>query len=257
MAQLEVTRVTRSELDNGIIPANYVLCHQFFESEGAKTKAGIIYGILTDLTYQDSENLKDDSSHIADMAETALIVYKLPDRLYFDPDDNKSMPWDTEMELEVGDMIFTNPIDALNAVTLECEGEYYKLLPYEELYVAKREYWLSKFDGKKATKVIPLNGYVLLEPVYFETLSPLDVTSAERVNKTQGIVRFIGSCNKRYRQEDQTDLQDLKEGDVVQFEKKGVPWLLERTKYNNFFSEKGELFWVIQRRKIAMVIERK
>jgi hypothetical protein len=111
MAELLTTSVTREELDNGIIPQNMVLCHQFYESEGMKTKSGIIVGVLTELTYQDADNLKDDSSHIADFAETALVVYKVPEKLFFDPDDPHSMEWQTVMELQVGDMVWTNPIE--------------------------------------------------------------------------------------------------------------------------------------------------
>jgi hypothetical protein len=91
MAQQEIVKITRAELENGKLPANHVLCKMHYDSEGMTTKSGIVIGVLTDNVYQDSDNLKDDSSHIADFAETSLIVEKVPERLYFDPDDPNSM----------------------------------------------------------------------------------------------------------------------------------------------------------------------
>ena len=266
MAQLEIIQVTREELDNGVVPVNHVLCKVHYESEGMQTKSGITVGILTELTYQDSDNDKDDSSHIADWAETSFIVYKVPERLWFDPDDGKSMQWETECEVQVGDLVFTNAIDALNAVTLECEKERYCFIPYEELYVAKRvhEQTVGIHYGEGNyyvgtdpwVEVIPLNGYILIEPVHYEKLSDLDVTSEDKEDKTRGKVRFIGSCNKRYRKEEDVDFADLRVGDTVLLDKKAAPFLLQRTKYNDFFSDTGEKFFVVQRRKIAMVVDR-
>lgn len=257
MAELLTTKVSRKELDNGTLPQNYVLCKQFYESEGLKTKSGIVIGVLTDLVYQDSDNDKDDSSHVADFAETALQVYKLPERLYFNPDDEKSMSWETETELNEGDICFTNPIETLNAVTLECEGEYYKIIPYEEIYCAKREIWVDKWKGTKKNLVVCLNGYVLLSEVYRDSLSELDVTTADKVESDKGIVKYFGSCNTRYKHPDIIDFKDLQVNDVVLFDRKASPFRLERTKYNNFFSEIGEIFLVAQRRRINMVLERK
>ena len=243
-------------LCNIIIQVRGQVVSQFYESEGMRTKSGIIVGVLTDLTYQEHDNPDDKSSHVADFAEVALEVYKCPEKLFFDPTDPRSMEWETDMELEEGDIVFTNPIETLNAITFECEGEYYKLIPYADLYCAKRERWLSKFDGKRTTDVICLNGYVLLSEVYHKVVSSLDVTSASKVNPTLGCVGYVGKANKRYRHPDYVDIQDLRVGDVVLFDRKAYPFRLERTSYNNFFSDTGEIFLVAQRRMINMVIER-
>lgn len=254
MAELLTTSVTREELDNGVLPMNHVLCEVIYTSEGMKTKSGIVIGVLTDLTYADPENPNDDSSHIADFSENAMRVYSVPERLYFDPEDEKSMPWETEMELQGDDMVWTDTIECKNAITLECEGKLYKLIPYEFLYVAKRERWIDKWTNKKTTDVIPLNGYILLTELYTEAFSELEI--GRKVDKAKGCVEYVGSCNKRYKQPDFVDFQDLREGDTVLFDKKAVPFKLERQLYNSMFSDK-ELFLVCQRRRINMVINRK
>jgi hypothetical protein len=264
MAELLTTHVTKQELDNGILPMNHVLCKTFYSSEGMKTKSGIIIGVLTDLTYQEQDNPDDDSSHIADFSENAMIVYKLPEKLFFDPEDPKSMPWQCEMELQKGDMVWSDTIEVKNAITLECEGELYKIIPYEFLYVAKQTttHTAPNWDGSKGvhkeqtSKVLTLNGYVLLSEVKKKSLSELDVTTAEQVEPDKGIVRYIGTPNKRYKHPDFTDFQDLRVGDLVLFDKKASPFKLERTSYNNMFSESGEIFLVCQRRRINMVLER-
>ena len=257
MPELITTEITQKELDDLVIPQNMVLCERYYDTEGAKTKGGIIFGVNTELTYQDADNPKDDSSHVADMAETALIVIKTPQSLYFDIDDYRSMPWETEQELCEDDLVWTNPIDSLNAITLSCGGKYYSLIQYQDLYVAKREIWVNKWEGTKKTIIVPLNGFCLLKQLFLPKLSELDVTSTGAIDKTRGEVAYIGSCNKQYKNERYDDFVDLRVGDVVLFDKKAIPVALERTSYNNQFSEDGEIFWVLQRRSIAMIIERK
>jgi hypothetical protein len=257
MAELIITEVTREQLDNAVLPQNHVLCEQFYESEGMKTKSGIIIGVLTDLTYQDADNPNDDSSHVADFAESAMRVVRLPERLYFNPEDDKGMPWETEMELCEEDIVWTNPIETLNAVSLKCEGKIYKIIPYQEIYVAKREYFVDKWSvpQKKASKVIPLNGYVLLTEVKRPKLSEFEIE--EKTDPTRGIIAFTGSINKRYMNPEAVDFYDLRVGDEILYDKKAYPFKLERTKYNNFFSETGEIFMVCQRRRISAVLSRK
>jgi hypothetical protein len=258
MAELLKVNVTRKELDEGIIPQNMVLCETYYHTEGAKTKGGIIYGINTDLLYNESDNVDDKSAHNADMQEVSFRVVKLPTRLYFNPDDkDKSMQWETEQELYEEDIVWCNLIESANAITLMCEGKEYRLLPYQDLICAKREIWVDKWSlpQKKKTIVIMLNGYLLCEQIMKESLSTLDVISQDNVDITKGRVAYFGSLNKSYIREDLTDFVDLEKGDVVLFERRTIPYLLERQKYaSQFDSEK--LYWVVQRSRIIAVIER-
>ena len=255
MAELLKIEVTKAELEKGIIPANHVLCHMYYMSEGAKTRTGIIYGINTDLIYADSDNPDDDSSHAADMVEVSLVVVKCPEKLYFNPEDEKSMPWETEMDIDEDDVIFTNTIEALNAVTLVCEGEYYKIIPYQDIYCAKRDIWVDKWVGTKKTVVVMFNGYVLCSQIHKDSLSDLDVTSEDKIDTTRGIIEFLGEPNKRYLNPEVYDFLPLEKGDEVLFNKKSPPFLLERQKYSSKFDSE-QLYWVIQRRNINAVLNR-
>ena len=239
MAELLTTKVSRKELDNGIIPQNFILCLIDYDNENLKTKSGLLIGFNKDVNYSTGEP-DDTSSRPADLAEVSCIVYKLPTKLYFDPDDhNNSMPWDCDMDLQVGDIVWTNIIEALNAVGMECEGKIYKLLPYQDLYCAKRD-----------NEVIMLNGYVLCEQIYKESLSVLDVTTQDQIDTTTGIVAYLGKQNRRYLNNELSDFEDLKVGDVVLFDKKYKPFLLERQKYASKFSQ-DKLYWVVQRRRVV------
>jgi hypothetical protein len=256
MSELLKHNVSKKELDKGIIPQNMVLCETYYHTEGAKTKGGIIYGINTDLLYNESDNVDDKSAHNADMQEVSFRVVKLPTRLYFNPDDkDKSMQWETEQELYEEDIVWCNLIESANAITLMCEGKEYRLLPYQDLICAKREIWVDKWAGTKKTVVVMLNGYVLCEQEMKVQLSELDVISAAEVEPTKGKIAYYGSLNKSYLREDLIDFVDLREGDIVLFDRRVPPVLLERQKYaSQFDSEK--LYWFIQRCRIVAVIER-
>jgi hypothetical protein len=266
MAELLKTNISRKELEDGIIPQNMVLCRAYYSNEGAATKSGIIYGVNKELVYSDSDNVDDDSMHAADLAEVSLEVYKLPETLYFNIDDpDKSMPWETRMELREKDLVWTNTIEALNAVTLVCEGELYKLIPYSDIYVAKRE-WVIYGDDRgddnshhfyrtPGIDVVMINGYVLCEQIHKESLSELDVTSADKIEPGKGKIAYTGTPNKQYLNPQYIDFIDLRVGDEVLFSHRTPPWLLERQKYSSKFSQ-DKLYWVIQRRNIVAVLNR-
>jgi hypothetical protein len=245
-------KISREELNHGEIPMNQVLCEAFYSAEGAKTKSGIVYGFNTDVLYGSEDGL-DTSSHIADLAETCLRVYKTPQKLYFDKDDVKSMDWECDMDLRAGDLVWTNPIEAKNATCVECEGKLYKFIPYQEHYVSLTEYWdLRKKIGQKITC---LNGYLLCEQVNKESLSALDVLNNDKIDPRRGIVRYVGKPNKQYKDQSLVDFPDIKEGDLVVFDRRCSPFLLERQLYSAKFSQ-DKLYWVIPRKYVAMILER-
>ena len=268
MAELLTTKVSRKELDEGIIPQNFVLCLIDYDNENLKTKGGLLIGFNKDVNYGTGEP-NDTSSRPADLAEVSCIVYKLPARLYFNPDDpNKSMPWDCDMDLQVGDHVWTNPIEALNAIGMECESKVYRLLPYQDLYCAKRtiqlpgnisvkdiiDIWKQTGDllypANSINAVIMLNGYVLCEQIHKESLSVLDVTTQEQIDTTKGKIAYLGKQNRRYLSNELCDFENLSVGDVVLFDKKYKPFLLERTLYASKFSQ-DKLYWVVPRRRIV------
>ena len=70
-----------------------------YTTEGIKSKGGIIIGINRDEEYEDER-----TTHAADLAEIWARVYKLPEKLYFDKTDPRSMSWECDMDLEIGDL---------------------------------------------------------------------------------------------------------------------------------------------------------
>jgi len=252
--------LTKEELERAEIPLNHVLVKMVHTSEGIKSKGGVIVGFNVDTTYAE-----EDNSWVADLAECYGVVHKVPDALFFDPDDPQSMDWDTEMELLVGDMVWFSIMESKNSPEIICERTLYKSIPYEDCYVAKRdsktstEINIAKDDHLTAwiyfSDIIPLNGYVLCEILYEAKLSDLDVLSEDKVDKTKGRVKFIGEPPKAYLREEYTHIKDIQVGDEVLFDHKGAYFLLERTKALAEF-DGDNLYWVVPRRRIVLILER-
>ena len=276
----EIT-LTREELERAEIPLNHVLIKITRRVEGLRTNAGVTIGFNTDTVYAEG-----DDSHSANLAENIGTVVKLPKALYFNPEDPKSMDWETEMELCEADMVWFSLIEAKNSVQLICEGELYKSVPYSDCYVAKRESWAvdvgklpqnitpQQFldEWKKKGRVvfntqtgnpiseltpmvIPLNGFVLCEPCFKPKLSNLDHVSGDTIDKTRGVIRFIGSAPKSYLRQEYSHIDDLRVGDEVLFDPKTPLFYLERLSYTGIF-DNGKQYWVIARRRISLILNR-
>lgn len=262
MAETHKQTLSREQLDNGVIPSNTVLVEMTYTTEGIKSKGGIIIGFNTDWEFED-----ETDSHAGNLAEIYAKVYRCPPKLYYERGDSLSMPWDTDMELQVGDIVFFNAIESRNSVEIVCEGKTYKLLPYQDLYCAKRlvthktpsdVLWEYKITGRvnlTEYEVIMLNGYVLLERVYLENVSPLAVSKDAGIDKTRGIIRYVGSSPKEYQRKEYSDIKDLEVGDMVLFAPNSPLFLLERTTALSTF-DGDNLYWCVHRRRISMVLSK-
>jgi hypothetical protein len=208
----------------------------------------VVIGFNTDTTYAEGDN-----SWVADLAECYAEVYKTPHQLFFDPDDPQTMDWETEMELNIGDVVWFSIMESKNAFEVICENNLYKSVPYADCYVCKRD--IPTPDGRDATITIPLNGYVLCKPVYLPKLSHLDALSEDQIDKSRGTIAFIGNAPKRYLREEYCHIDDLRVGDEVVFDPKTPLFLLERTKSLTKFNG-DNLYWVCQRRRISLVLNR-
>lgn len=239
MAETFKQILTREQLTNGIIPSNTVMVEMIYSCEGMTTKGGVLIGFNTDLEFDD-----ETDSHAANLTEVYGKVYRCPLKLYYDRKDTLSMPWDCNMDLQVGDTVFFNIIESKNSVEIVCEDKIYKLLPYQDLYCAKL-----------AKDIIMLNGYVLLEPIYNKVESRFAINQEGEIDKTRGIVRYIGTPNREYQRKEYIDFVDLQVGDEVLLSVGTPMFFLER---KNFLAtlEGDKLFWVVQRRRIAMVLKR-
>ena len=176
------TDTDKKQLDEGRIPQNHVLLEMTYTTEGIKSKGGIIIGINRSEEYED-----ETVTHAADLTEIWAIVYKLPEKLYFDKTDPRSMSWECDMDLEIGDTVWFNTIESANAIEIECENKTYKLIPYSDIYCAKRNRWLemehfwTENNEHKARvikdiyNIVMLNGYCLLKPIFTKSDSPLAI----------------------------------------------------------------------------------
>jgi len=178
-----------------------------------------------------------------------------------------SMPWDTDMELEIGDYVIFYYLAAVNAFRkedpkwLKDENEnFYVFVKYENFYVAKRKMgniddynfmaeakvadpvFSSLNPGKTKIaitggevypvdekgdyhKIIPLNGYCIIEPVINEEYQKLEKKYKEleldvpkqlmkKFSAKYGIVKYLGKPNRAYRTPG-SDGGDIKVGDRV------------------------------------------
>lgn len=164
--------------------------------------------------------------------QVANEVIAVPDRLRFDyePINSKYMDWETEMEIQVGDIAYFNKLSILKAQKV---GEYL-LVAYKDCYCVKR-----------GDLIIPINGYMLIEPVYEERVSlnseyiildcveeyaqmvAKDITCQTLFRnelkqipdreelKSQGIIRYLGKPNIRYMDDKWDDNLDVSVGEYV------------------------------------------
>jgi hypothetical protein len=201
-----------------------------FKSEEDTTPSGIIK--VGDTDFQ-------PAMHANRISEVVMV----PEELYYGlvwhkrrNDATESMPWRTDMDLQVGDIVWHDYMNSLNCPVIDVEDsdEQYKLLNYYDLYVAKRkipyvakrkipymnfteevmfygeERKLVVYDGMgpfqyanengEMFAIIPLNGYVLCEEVKETRSSELDVLDPH-VDKKYGKVAFLGKKNYGYRRE--------------------------------------------------------
>lgn len=240
--------LSKEELKRAKIPTNHVLVKLIYRSEGLMTKGGIVVGFNEDTNYAE-----DDSYHVSDIAEIYAEVVKVPEKLFFDKTSPQSMDWECAMELEAGDIVWTNALESKNANEIHCDKEVYRSIPYADLYVAKRTIYVNSM---KVTVNIPLNGYVLCSPAYNQKVSYLDVTSKDTIDKTRGVIAYIGNPVKQYLRDAYCDIEDLRVGDEVLFAPKTPLFWLERNASLAKF-DGNNLFWVVKRYRIALVINRK
>jgi hypothetical protein len=259
MAKIYREKIAKEELASARIPVNHVLVRMTHTAEGIKSKGGIIVGFRTDETFE------GDDSHTADLAEVYGQVYKVPERLFFDPEDEQGMPWECDMELQVGDTVWFSALESKNSVEIECEGQVFKSIPYQDCFVAKRfiasaysEVLNSRqtlWTNDRYWEVVCLNGYLLCSPVCNKNVSYLDVTSTDTIDKTQAKVVFMGNQVKRYMRDAYNDIPDIRVGDLVQLEPKTpLVWLERKAMIATF--DGNNLYYVIQRRRVSLILER-
>ena len=165
-----------------------------------------------------------DTSFEPDKHVTIIGTIKaVPTNLRFDSNNPSLMPWDTNMELEVGDRVIAHYLSIMNSLRPEMrkywmqDGKRLVFIEYRSIYCIIRD-----------EKIIPINGYILVEPIpdrYIESLKERADTAGlllagmnEKNNKrvVYGKVVYIGKPNKRYFDKIYTDEGiTIKVGDEV------------------------------------------
>jgi hypothetical protein len=137
-----------------------------------------------------------------------------------------AMPWLTTIEAKIGDEVISsyesilycfNDGDSSRTFVDENNDKYF-LLDYSDLFIAIRD-----------NEVIPLNGYVICEPMEESVKSTLFIPDQlKKFNSDKfGKVAYIGSVNKEYYitngnkdiRHDLKDAADVSVGDIVIFDK--------------------------------------
>ena len=114
----------------------------------------------TSIKLRNGFDLYVDTSYEPEKHATVMgIVYGLPSHLQFTGKANKGMPWQTPLEIKMGDKVIFYYLSVINALKPEnrryvIEGsDRYILINYEFIYAIIRD-----------DKITPVNGYVLIEP---------------------------------------------------------------------------------------------
>lgn len=185
---------------------------------------------------------------------------------YLDP---KYMQWDCDMELLRGDTVCYSYEAATAALEndegrlVESEGQVYFIIPYEEIFVAKRSHELDPITGNFVSdspyhKIVPVNGYLLVEPVeekLGEEMSKYlagtnrEILHSERFGRVA--YKSTGKIRKYNDGDGKPDNQDVKPGDYICFAR-GCDQLCEYDLHTTLLGNKK--FFRMQRRYVLAVI---
>lgn len=147
----------------------------------------------------DEIRLKDGSKLYLDIrfeeylnAKTAGEVVAVPDKVTFNPSSAVTLDWDTDMELQVGDVVIYNYLAVRNAIDMgNIFGDGVVAMSYDKIYTAIR-----------GDQVVCVNGFILVEPEdehLYSTLHLPDI--AMHKSKQIGRVLYAGTPNRGYRVE--------------------------------------------------------
>ncbi len=144
-------------------------------------------------------------------------VIAVPKRLVFVPGSHFTMPWRTEMQLKVGDIVTmrrpaVSACFAKSGSKFEHEGYTYIFIKYSDIILAKRELSQTPQPYQSVTSqgvemaVIMLNGFMLIEPEEEELKTFLALPAqARKTSKLYGTIRFMGLPNLAYQPSFQTN----------------------------------------------------
>lgn len=230
MAQQHRYKFTKEQVDSVdlVHNSNKVLIKIEERNVEKKTDSGIIMVASTDTDYNPAVH-----------SDRYGVVYAVPPSLRFDKSP-MGMTWKTDIEIEVGDEVWFDYMNSENCVVLECDdGNDYKLIDYENIYVAKN-----------GNDLWPLNGYCLFSDHLFKATSkfdPLDGT----VDKRFGYVEHVASVIQEYQTATFSDNIDLDVGDKVMFGHRAQYYYIEEKRYMGL----DQMYRPVQRRNVAAIMD--
>lgn len=206
-------RLKPEDIQNFQCPPNMVLVRPSRRSDELVIRdanAEVLIRMFIDDAFQRNQN-----------AAVGGFVVKTPSRLIFDKEDYaRSLEWDTDMELQEGDYViysFLQVEKAFNEYTesyiLVDDGhgstDIYILIKYDKIFVAKRQrrpIWID-LDEEAVTlslnrnyiKIIPLNGYVLAEPIGEKSLINGEFLISESAHRDDPYVCVVHHVGMRCR----------------------------------------------------------
>jgi len=178
------------------------------ENSKIRTKSGVELYVDTTI---------EKEKHVTRTGEVIAVPKSLHKKL------TDSMPWETDIELQVGDKVVMHYLAVINCIAktkkhMIREGnDLYIFIDYKNIFMVER-------DGN----IIPVNGYVLVEPeedpAWIEKIERFkkinieipDLRKSSNKNVVFGRIVYIGSKNRRYQEEYKSDEgYNFEVGDVV------------------------------------------
>lgn len=120
----------------------------------------------------------------------------------------------SDIEVQVGDIVWAVYLSSLNAKRIVTEDEEYRFIPYTELILAKRRIREANFEWKdvktyrhkylmedeRVYQIIPLNGFVVFSDVYEDVKTELQLPEhlRKKLVENVGYVNFVGKPIKYY-----------------------------------------------------------
>ena len=230
MAEQHRYKFTKEQVDSVdlVHNSNKVLIKIEERNIEKRTDSGIIMVAQTDTDYNPAVH-----------SDRYGVVYAVPPSLRFDKSP-MGMSWHVEMELRVGDEVWFDYMNSENCVVLECDdGNDYKLIDYENIYVSK-----------VGMDMLPINGYCLFSDHLFKAKSkfdPLDGT----VDKRYGYVEHLAGFVHEYQTPTFSDNIVLDVGDKVMFGHRAQHYYIEEERYMGL----DQMYRPVQRRNVAAIMD--
>lgn len=192
------------------------------------------------------EKLKLDISYETEKhSQTVGKVVKICDNLFYHKKLIPSHPWKVPMELQEGDIAIFHFLSVSNSKkmghVMDEDNKRYVFMPYSEIFCAIR-------DGK----VVPVNGWILVEPEEKELPQTTFVIPemAKGKSETRGTVLYAGAPVEDYKDYDYGHDPEVNVGDKITFKRlDAIPLQYE------FHNLLGKTLYRMQRKDVLAILE--